>query len=112
MISIDKAPIPSARSPAKMASGGLKSSKNADAAGKPSFTFLPVSQSMNQSLLDEITHLKQDNRRQEEKYSELLRGLQSDNCDLRNKLLKMDSVVEQDHVDQATQFKLKCQDWQ
>ena len=99
MLGIEKATIPSARSPAKMASGGLKSAKNADtAAGKQTFTFMPINKSMNQSLLDEIEQLKQANRDMEEKYAELLGELQQDNCELREKLLGMDSVVEQDQV--------------
>ena len=73
---------------------------------------MPINKSMNQSLLDEIDQLKQANRDQEEKYAELLGELQQDNCELREKLLGMDSVVEQDKVQKAAQFKSKCQTWQ
>jgi len=77
---VDKATIPSARSPAKMASGGLKSAKNVDNTQK--FTFLPIKESIDQALLEEIEHLKQVNSEQEKKYSELLGEVKQDNFEL------------------------------
>ena len=61
MISINNATIPSARSPQKMPSGGLKSAKNADSA---KFTFVPLNLTMDKALLEEINQLKQANEDQ------------------------------------------------
>ena len=51
LTNMNNLPLASARSPTKMASGGLKSAKNADTV---KFTFLPIKDSMDKALLDEI----------------------------------------------------------
>ena len=74
-----------------MASGGLKSAKNADA---EKFTFLSIKESMDRALLDEIDQLKQSSKDQEEKYAVLLPDLQRENCTLRERLDNFDSAAD------------------
>lgn len=73
---------------------------------------MPIKESLDSALLQEIEQLKLVNQQQEKKYVDIIESYKQDNCELQARLEELDSAVERSQVDQAREFRDKCEDWQ
>ena len=84
-----------------MGVGGLKSAKAADAV---KFTFLPIKDTMDEALLEEITELKKVNEVLVERYEGHNQNLTEENSKLRENITSLKVVIDQDISKKTTEF--------
>ena len=80
---------------------GLKSAKAADAT---KFTFLPIKDTMDEALLEEITQLKKANDVLVERYEGHNQNLTEENGKLRENITSLKVVIDQDIAKKTTEF--------
>ena len=81
--------------------GGLKSAKAADAV---KFSFLPIKDTMDEALLEEITQLKKVNDVLVERYEGHNQNLNEENSKLRENITSLNVVIDQDMAKRTTEF--------